>query len=844
MAEYDFRRIERKWGDLWRQEDYHRTDLSRTDRKCYSLVMYPYPSGSKLHLGHWMSYAPPDAWARYRRMCGYNVFQPIGFDSFGLPAENFAIKCGIHPRLHTEENITFIRQQLQVLGAMHDWSAEVATHRPDYYKWTQWLFLQLYKRGLAYRAEMPVNWCDSCQTVLANEQVVDGVCERCKQAVERQNRTQWCFRITAYADRLLEGLERIDWPEETKKKQTAWIGRSEGAEIIFRVAIDPQSDQAPASHPRLPDGTLPLQVFTTRPDTLFGVTYMVLAPEHPLVPALTDPKRQEAVDDYIRRARTLSEVERTSGAQQKTGVALGAEAVNPINGEPIPIWIADYVLASYGTGAVMAVPAHDSRDFDFASHFGLPIRQVIQALDGQSGCALAEAFTEPGIMINSGPYNGLPSAQGGQRIVADLAASDLGRAKVQYRLRDWLVSRQRYWGAPIPVFHCPQCLEVPVPEAELPVLLPDDVDFLPKGKSPLASSEKYMRVSCPRCGGPAQRDPDTMDTFVCSSWYFLRYPDAHNAHAPFSRERVDAWLPVDQYTGGADHACGHLLFSRFITKALHDLGHLGFDEPFQRLVHQGMISSGGEKMSKSKGNVVNPEEYLARFGTDTLRVYIMFGFGFQEGGDWTDEGIEGVHRFLQRVWRLVDCACEGRSPAGDAPREAVALPRGEVEQKLADLHYATHNSIKGCSQDIERFHFNTAISRLMELTNALYAYAGRCAVGLQDEDYRDALNILIKMLAPFAPHLGEELWQKIGGRGHVFDQAWPQWEQQYLTRATVTVVVQINGKIRERMDVPVGQSQRKLAELALEYGRIPELLAGRPVRKTIVVPNKLVNLVV
>ena len=844
MASYDYAGIEQKWQQRWRDEKYHLTDLTRTDRKCYCLVMFPYPSGEKLHLGHWMSYVPPDAWARFRRMQGDNVFQPIGFDSFGLPAENFAIKCGVHPRIHTEQNIKIIREQFQALGAMHDWSAEVATHRPDYYRWTQWLFLQLFANDLAYRSDMPVNWCNSCQTVLANEQVIDGSCERCQSSIERQNRTQWCFRITAYADQLIDGLATIDWPEETRKKQMSWIGRSEGAEVEFRIPATSLQREVPEGFHVAGDGVIALRVFTTRPDTLFGVTYMVLAPEHPLVPVLTTPEHEQEVAAYLSQASLRSEVDRASGAEEKTGVPTGAVAVNPVNDEEIPIWVADYVLASYGTGAVMAVPAHDTRDFAFARAFGLPIRQVILPADGEVTDALDDAYVEPGTMVNSGVYDGLPSGEGGERLVADLAARDLGCATVQYRLRDWLVSRQRYWGAPIPIIHCPSCGEVPVPEEDLPVELPDDVDFRPRGISPLASSDSFMQVSCPRCGGDAKRDPDTMDTFVCSSWYYLRYPCAGEQERPFDQEALAAWMPVDQYVGGADHAYGHLIFSRFINRVLHDLGHVPCAEPFSRLVHQGMILSEGEKMSKSRGNVVSPETYLQRYGTDTLRVYMMKGFAFSEGGGWSDEGIDGVFRYLQRVWRLSEAACAGRSPAGDAPADAIPLPPAEEAERAAQLKCVMHNSIKGCTVDTERFQFNTAISRLMELTNALYIYAGRHAVGLDDPRYREALETLIIMLAPFAPHLAEELWQRLGGQGHVFEAGWPTWDEQALTLDTVTIVVQINGKIRERMEAPVNADRETLAQQARAHGRIPDLIAGRPVRKVVVVPNKLVNIVV
>ncbi len=844
MAQYDFTEIESRWRECWRRENYHATDMNAPGPKCYSLVMFSYPSGDKLHLGHWYNYVPADTWTRFRKMNGYNVFQPMGFDSFGLPAENYAIKCGIPPQIHTEENIAVIREQLESLGAMYDWKSELATHRPNYYRWTQWLFLTLFEKGLAYRSDQPVNWCDSCGTVLANEQVLDGECERCGHAVERRKLTQWCFRITDYADRLIDGLADLDWPQETKKKQTSWIGRSEGAEIVFTVPPRCLRQAAPDAAEIDANGGLRLRVFTTRPDTLFGVTYMVLAPEHPLVSLLTTPDNRDAVDAYIRDSARLSEVDRQSTDRPKTGVPTGAVAVNPVNGEEVPVWIADYVLASYGTGAVMAVPGHDERDFDFARAHDLPVRRVIVGEGQAPGTPLTEAWTGPGVMTASGEFDGSGHVEGGAAVVASLSERGLGEATVQYRLRDWLISRQRYWGAPIPIIHCPDCGEVPVPMSELPVLLPEDVDYKPKGKAPLASSESFMQVDCPRCGGPARRDPDTMDTFVCSSWYYLRYPAPDCADAPFDRKLVDKWLPVDQYIGGADHAYGHLIFSRFITKVLHDLGHLDFDEPFLCLRHQGMITRDGEKMSKSKGNVVVPSDYLDNYGTDTLRTYLMFGFAFDEGGDWTDSGIDGVFRYLQRVWRLVQAAVEVRSPAGDAPADAVVLDWRQAEERWTELRRVMHNSIRGCTQDLERFQFNTAISRLMELTNALYGYAGRDIVGLDDPNYREAISVLIRMVSPFAPHLGEELWSQLGGDGHVFDAGWPQWNPDYLVADTVTYVIQINGKIRERLQLPRDTDRESVVAAAKEQGRIPELITGRELRKVIVVPNKLVNIVV
>ncbi len=845
MQPYDHREIEARWRRHWEETGFGRADMDGDERpKCYVLSMFSYPSGDKLHLGHWYNYVPADTYARFRRMRGDNVFQPVGFDSFGLPAENYAIKCGVHPREHTEDNIRVIREQLKTLGAMYDWRSELATHRPEYYKWTQWLFLKLFENDLAYRKDMPVNWCESCQTVLANEQVVDGACERCKSPVIRRNLTQWCFRITRYADRLIDNLARLDWPEETKKKQINWIGRSRGAEILFAVPADQVRGELPPDCERTPDGELALRVFTTRPDTLFGVTYMALAPEHPLVDVLTAPERREAVAAYRRQTARLSEVDRQSSERPKTGVEIGAVAVNPINGERIPILAADYVLATYGTGAVMAVPGHDERDFAFASQQGLPIRKVILAEGDTPDAPLAAAWTGPGTLVNSDRYDGLPHREAAARIVADLAARGLGREAIQYRLRDWIISRQRYWGAPIPIVHCPDCGTVPVPERELPVLLPDDVDYRPKGKSPLESSSTYMETTCPRCGKPARRDPDTMDTFVCSSWYYLRYLDPGRDDAPFSQERVRRWMPVDMYVGGADHAYGHLIFARFVNMVLYDLGLVPTEEPFASLRHQGMITRDGEKMSKSKGNTVVPADYLERYGTDTLRTYLMFGFAFAEGGDWTDEGIDGVHRYLQRVWRLVNKIVAGRSPAGDAPADAAPLTPEERERRWPGLRLVMHNSIKGCTQDIERFQFNTAISRLMELTNAIHHYAGRDALTLDDPYAREAVTNLVLMLAPFAPHLAAEMWRLLGGEGEVGDQPWPAWEDRYLVADTVTYVVQINGKIREKMPFARDADRDEVAAAARGYGRIPELIGEREVRKVVVVPNKLVNIVV
>ncbi len=844
MSDYAFREIEQRWREHWEASHHDETDHASDRPRTYCLSMFSYPSGDKLHLGHWYNYVPSDTWSRFRRLRGHSVFQPVGFDSFGLPAENYAIKCGVHPGVHTDENIKVIREQLKTLAPMYDWRSELATHTPEYYKWTQWLFLTLFKNDLAYRSEMPVNWCPSCQTVLANEQVVDGLCERDGSEVERRKLTQWCFRITKYADRLTDNLADLDWPGETKKKQVNWIGRSHGAEVVFTVPVDAIAGDLPSVAETNADGGVLLRVFTTRPDTLCGVTYMALAPEHPLVDALTDDAHRDVVATYRRDAQRLSEVDRQSTDRPKTGVHTGATAVNPINGERIPVLVADYVLATYGTGAVMAVPGHDERDFAFADALDLPVRQVILPPGAAPTDDMSEAYTGPGTLVNSGDYDGAENGEGGQAMVADLLARDLGHATIQYRLRDWIISRQRYWGAPIPIVHCPDCGAVPVPEDQLPVRLPDVEEYRPRGKSPLAACESYMNTPCPACGKDARRDPDTMDTFVCSSWYYLRYLDPGLTDEPFSKETLAKWFPVEMYVGGADHAYGHLIYSRFVNMVLYDLGLVPAEEPFQSLRHQGMITLDGEKMSKSKGNTVVPADYLERYGTDCLRTYLMFGFAFAEGGDWTDEGIDGVWRYLNRVWRLIDASLDGRSPAGDAPADAVVMTAAEAVKRWPQLRLVMHNSIKGCTQDLERFQFNTALSRLMELTNALHHYAGRDRVTLDDANYRDALEALVRMLSPFAPYLGAELWSRLGYPDSVFDAGWPEWRKEFLIADTVTYVIQINGKIRERFDAVRDADKAEVEQEALACGRIPELLDGRDPRKVIVIPNKLVNIVV
>ncbi len=826
---FPFREIEEKWRTFWDENDINKTNPDKLDNKLYCLVMFSYPSADKLHLGHWFNYSPVDTWARFKRMQGFNVFQPMGFDSFGLPAENYAVKTGVHPQDTTESSIKYIREQLKSIGAMYDWDYEVITSRPDYYKWTQWIFLQLYKHKLAYRKEAPVNWCPSCQTVLANEQVKDGACERCDSLVEKKNLTQWFFKITKYANELLAGLDKLDWPEKTKLMQQHWIGKSTGTEITFTIDNDDKDK---------------VKVFTTRPDTLFGATYMVLAPEHPLIEKITAVDKKDEVQAYIQKSVTTSEIDRVSTVREKTGVFTGCYAINPISNEKIPIWIADYVLITYGTGAIMAVPAHDQRDFEFATKFNLLIRKVILSENDASESELSEsittwkeAYSGEGKMINSGEYNNLESKAGGIKVSEYLESKDIGKRTIQYKLRDWLVSRQRYWGAPIPIIFCEKCGEVPIPEDELPVLLPyDDVDFKPKGKSPLATSESFVNTTCPKCGEPAKREADTMDTFVDSAWYFLRYPYNKMENQAWDKGTISNWMPVDKYIGGAEHATMHLLYARFFTKALRDMGYLNFDEPFLSLVHQGVIQGpDGLRMSKSKGNVINPEDYLDKFGSDVFRCYLMFGFEYIAGGPWDDSGIAAIDRFLNRIWRVVE-----------DHKQILSNTRDNQDFSLQDksLNRVLNNSIKGVTQDTERFHFNTSISRIMELVNELYRYTSE----VNEKDFNaallsESLKKLVLLIAPFAPHLSEELWKMIGNKPTIFDQKWPEFDPKALALDEISWVIQINGKIREHMLASKDLPKDEAENLAVNFGRMPELLQGKTIRKVIIVPQKLINIV-
>ncbi|MFZ5353877.1 MAG: leucine--tRNA ligase [Bacillota bacterium] len=806
--------IDRKWQKKWEETELYRFNTEKVDKKLYCLEMFSYPSGAKLHVGHWYNFGLSDSWARMKRMQGYEVFQPMGFDAFGLPAENFAIKTGIHPQDSTMKNIETMETQLKEMGATFDWDYEVVTCAPEYYKWTQWLFLELYRMGLAYRKEAPVNWCPKCNTVLANEQVQDGHCERCETEVTKRNLTQWFFKITAYAQELLDKLEGLDWPEKTKKIQTNWIGRSEGAEIEFAV-----------------DSTdLSFKVFTTRADTLLGVTYVVLAPESELVDKITTAEQRKSVEAYKDYVKKETEIERLSTVKEKTGVFTGAYAIHPVTREKVEIWIADYVLASYGTGCVMAVPAHDERDFEFATKFKLPIKRVIKGTEGVDDKL---PFVDYGILVDSGEFSGLTSKEARIKIVEKLAAEDMGRLKINFRLRDWLVSRQRYWGAPIPVIHCDSCGVVPVPEKDLPVLLPYNVEFAPDGESPLKKSAEFMNTTCPVCGNAALRDPDTLDTFVCSSWYYLRYPDNKNNEKPFDPIWINKMLPVDKYIGGAEHAAMHLLYARFITKALRDAGWLDFDEPFLSLVHQGTIlGADGEKMSKSKGNTVSPDDYIDEYGSDVFRCYLAFGFNYIEGGPWSDDGIKAMSRFISRVERITDRLIELRTDGGSS----------EMGAPEKELNYVRNLAVKYVTKDAEVFQFNTSVAKMMELINALYEYDNNVK-NKNIKLFEDSITDLIKLLSPFAPHFAEEMWEKLGYEYSIFNQPWPEWNEAALIKDTVEIAIQVNGKVKGRMDIPSSADDKEIEKLVLENGETKEFLEGKQIVKIIIIKNRLVNIV-
>lgn len=820
---YDPQAIEARWQKVWRERQAYRTPDTSDRPKFYCLDFFPYPSGDGLSVGHCRNYVPTDVVSRFKRMNGFNVLHPMGWDAFGLPAENYALKMGVHPRLTTERNIANYHRQMDLISLSFDWSREITSCNPDYYRWTQWFFLLLHERGLAYRSTGSQWWCPVDKTILANEQVEQGRCWRCGSEVTKVDLEQWYFKITDYAQRLLDDLDTIDWPEKIKLMQTNWIGRSEGAEIDFAVVGHEET----------------LTVFTTRPDTLFGATYMVLAPEHPLVAAITTPDRRGEVESYKEQARRQSEIERLSTEKDKTGVDTGARAVNPVNGKSIPIWISDYVLMSYGTGAIMAVPAHDERDFAFATKFGLPIVAVITPSAGLS-LPLTEAYTGGGVMVNSAQFDGLPApGEAFARIVDWLGDRGLARRKVNFKLRDWLISRQRYWGVPIPIIYCDQCGPVAVPAEQLPVLLPEIDDYKPTddGKSPLARSPEFVNTTCPQCGGPGRRETDTMDTFACSSWYHLRYPSPHDDTAPFDRAAVDYWLPVDLYVGGAEHAVMHLLYARFFSKVLYDAGHIGFSEPYATLRNQGMIlAEDGQKMSKSKGNVVTPDSVVERYGADSLRVYELFIAPFEQSVAWNDRGVQGCYRFLGRFWSLVVEVTE--SVTSTSPASADAEARGR------HLLRSLHKTVRKVTHDVERFHFNTAVSALMELQNELLDVWAAAPAALTPAAWQEVLATFTLLLAPMAPHIAEEVWQLVGDGGSVLDATWPGWDDDLAADEVVTVVVQVNGKLRDRLEVAVDAEKAAVLAAARAAANTARFLDGKQVAKEIYVPGKLVNFVV
>jgi leucyl-tRNA synthetase len=821
---YPYAEIEEKWQKFWEEKQVYKTDFSKTDKKLYHLNMFIYPSGARLHTGHWYHYGPSDSWARYKKLKGYNVFEPMGYDAFGLPAENYAIKTGIHPQDSTLKNIADIKSQLKKMGCMYDWQAELMTCAPEYYKWNQWLFLQLYKKGLAYRKKAPVNWCPNDQTVLANEQVLaDGTCERCGTVVIQKNLYQWFFKITDYAEELLQGLDKINWPEKTKLMQRNWIGKSTGAEVDFKIYL-PEG---------MVDGSDDLiKIFTTRPDTLFGATYMVLAPEHPLVDKLTTKENKIKVEEYIDSIKSLTEIERTSTVKEKTGVFTGAYAINPVNDKKIPIWIADYVLLTYGTGAIMAVPGQDERDWEFAEKFNLPIIRTVQPSEDFDG----KAFLGDGPAINSDFLDGLFVDDAKKKIIKWLEEKEIGKATINYRLRDWLISRQRYWGTPIPIIYCEKCGEVPVDEIDLPVILPYDVDFKLGGESPLTRNEEFINVKCPKCGSDAKRDPDTMDTFVDSSWYYFRFLNPNFSDAMFDKKLADKWTPVDQYVGGAEHATMHLLYARFIHKFIRDIGLTNSDEPFTNLLHQGTITNSGAKMSKSKGNVVNPDDFTGKFGSDVFRLYLMFMGPYEMGGDWSDKGISGTDRFVNRVYDLFN---EYKNLFNEAsPREKYDLSSLSENEKF--VYRKTNQTLKKVDEEIDNFRFNTAIAAMMELLNNLKELPN-CSKEIQTY----VLSRLAIMIAPLAPHLAEECWQIIGNSNSIFEKPiWYNADPDAIIEDTINIAVQVNGKLRDTIAVAVDSEQDSVKPLVFADEKVTKFTEGKTIVKEIFVKNKIYNIVV
>jgi leucyl-tRNA synthetase len=809
---YDPQAIEPKWREAWKQAGLFRVTEDSSKAKFYNLTMFPYPSGP-LHMGHFRNYVIGDAFSRYKLMRGFNVLHPFGWDAFGLPAENAAIQSGIPPNVSTEGNIAISKRQLDMMGVLFAWDREVNTSHPDYYRWTQWLFLKFYEMGLAYKQKAWVNWCPKDKTVLANEQIVNGVCWRCGTKPTKIELEQWFFKITAYAQRLLDDLDKLDrWPERVRVMQANWIGRSEGAELDFFVERDGK-----------------LRVFTTRPDTVFGATFMVLAPEHALVAKIVTPEQRAAVDAYIERTKTETEIERLSTEHEKTGVFSGAYAINPFSEERIPIWIADYVLASYGTGAIMAVPGHDSRDFEFARKYKLPIRRVISVSLKAGREPLDEAFESyEGVLVNSGPFNGLSVKDGIARITEEAERKNLGKRAITYRLRDWLISRQRYWGVPIPIIYCPDHGIVPVPYHQLPVVLPAQVEFRSDGQNPLLHTPAFVNTTCPKCGKPSRRETDTMDTFVDSSWYFLRYTSADDMRQPFDQKRADYWMPVDQYTGGIEHAILHLLYSRFFIKALFDAKMVSVDEPFAALFTQGMIHRNGAVMSKSKGNGITPDEMVEKYGADTGRVYELFIGPPDQDAEWNDRGVDGVARFLHRIWRQIIGEEDG-------------VITGAAPVSTQDLTRKLHETIEKVSRDVDNFRFNTAMSALMELSNAMQDYLQ--AGGARNEAWEAVCRDLTRLLGPFAPHLAEELWHRQGGEGLLVFQPWPEPDEAVLRRAQVTVVVQVDGRLRDRIEMPTGIEKEEAQRRALRSPNVQRSIGHRRVQRAVFVPDRLINLV-
>ena len=820
---YPFKEIEAKWRKKWEEMGLFKMDQGSSKKKYYCLMMFPYPSAA-LHVGHGRNYIIGDSVTRYKIIRGYNVLSPMGFDAFGLPAENAAIKNGIHPEISTLNNIKTMRRQFDSWGAGYDWDREVVSCLPGYYKWTQWIFLQLYKKGLAYKKKASVNWCPSCQTVLANEQVIDGECERCSSQVNLRDLEQWFFKITEYSQNLLDDLELLkDWPERVKLMQKNWIGRSEGVEINFKVK----------------DLDIILTCFTTRVDTICGVTYMVISNEHPAISELIkDAPNKKKIEKFISETRKENAADRIGADIEKKGVFTGKLVINPMTGKAVPLWIGNYVVTEYGTGAVMAVPAHDQRDFEFAKKYGLGIEVVIDnPKERLNANKMEEAYTEEGVMVNSDKFNGLPSPDAIEKIADFMEENKIGKREVHYKLRDWLISRQRYWGAPIPMIYCGKCGMQPVDEKDLPVLLPKNIQFKPHGESPLRDAPEFVNTKCPKCKGDARREIDTMDTFVDSSWYFLRYLSPKDDKRPFDKELVNKWLPIDQYIGGVEHAILHLLYSRFIVKVLYDMGYVGFKEPFAKLFTQGMITKNGIKMSKSRGNVVSSDDLIEKYGADTVRLYTLFISPPEKDAEWSDRGVEGAWRFLNRVWRLI----EQRSASSSQPLGAGSQ---EKDDRLKSLRQKTHFTIKKVTEDMEgAFHFNTAISSIMELVNEIYDFTNEEPLGSSGE-LKEAIRTVVILLAPFVPHVAEEMWEKLGNKESVFNAQWPEYDKDALKQSVIELPVQVNGKLRSKIEAPFASGEDEIKRLVLGDPVINKWIEGKPPKKIIIVKGKLVNIVI